>query len=74
MDKRTCCVYTMNVTVLFFVVDDTCFPQHKRIRRRRQIRLQVNHTTLSAIKPEIEIGSLEIMNWRGAIPICKGVN
>ena len=51
-----------NFTV--FVVDDICFPQHERIRCRRQLRLQVNYTTPSTIKPEIETGSLE-MNWRG---------
>ena len=62
-DKMICCIYTMFVILLYFV-DDTCFPQHERIRCRRQLRLQVNYTTPSTIKPEIETGSLE-MNWRG---------
>ena len=34
----------MLLIVLYFV-DDTCFPQHGRIRRRHQLRLQVNHET-----------------------------
>ena len=29
--------------MLLYFIDDTCFPEHDRIHRRRQLRLQVNH-------------------------------
>ena len=36
-----CRTFHFKISLCF--VDDTCFPQHGRIRRRHQLRLQVNH-------------------------------